>query len=135
QLHLWQLIGAASMLATAWLAALATPAARARTAALVLFCPLAIVEGTMSAHNDGLLAVSVAAAALALRRGHRGWALAALAAGLAIKDSAILLVALYALYLVIAAARLPSRPPRVQRAVAAVAAALVAAVAAWTALP
>ena len=91
QLRLYQLIGLLSMLAVACLSALAARRARdqtdpslgfertlspraegVRAAALVLFCPLAIIEGTLSAHNDGLLAVTVALAALFVVQGHRG---------------------------------------------------------------
>jgi hypothetical protein len=95
QLHLFQLLGLACMLATAFLVGRACEGERgsgARAAALVLFCPLAIVEGTMNAHVDALLAVSVAAYALAVVRGRSGLGFLALALGVAAKMSGALLL-------------------------------------------
>jgi hypothetical protein len=118
QLRLYQGLGLASMLIVAGLAGVAAERARtrgnsslsearqlsphaegARAAALVIFSPLAIIEGTLSGHNDALLAVAVALAALCIVEGRRGWALVSLGSGLLIKDSAILLVVLYGLHL------------------------------------
>jgi hypothetical protein len=130
-LWLYQLLGAACMLATAALTARAVERARAnddpslhgtpgaagegaRAAALVLFCPLAVVEGTLSGHNDALLAVSVALSALALAERRRGWAVVALASGLLVKDSAILLLLLLGLTWLVVATRLDARSRRAQ---------------------
>ncbi len=133
-LRLYQLLGAACMLATAALTAraverardngesprLATPdgaGAGARAAALVLFCPLAVVEGTLSGHNDALLAVSVALAALARAERRHGWAVVALASGLLVKDSAILLLLLLGLTWLAVALRLGERTRRARLAI------------------
>ena len=119
QLRLYQLLGFVAMLATAALAALASERQPARAAALVLFCPLAVLEGTLSAHNDALLAVTVAAAALCSVRGRRGWAAVALATGLAVKDSAILLLAFYLLSMGFTLAQWQSRSRRTRVVIAA----------------
>lgn len=94
QLRLHQLLAFVAIVVVAWLVARASEAP-ARAVALVLFCPLAVVEATLSAHNDALLAVTVAAAILAIRRGLTAWAVAALALGLVVKDSASLLIAFF----------------------------------------
>jgi hypothetical protein len=62
----------------------------------VLFCPVAIVEASGNGHNDALLALTTAAAVLLFHRRRRGAALLALAAGLAVKASAGLALALAA---------------------------------------
>lgn len=98
-LHLYQVLGAACMITTGWLVGLTSGP---RAAALVLFCPLAIIEGTLSAHNDGLLAISVALAVLLWSRDRRIWAMVALCSGLFIKESAIILPSLWALSWLIA---------------------------------
>lgn len=114
-LHLrcYQLIGLISMFLTAVLAALAAGGPRradphddgahaplasrpqsraAEAAALVLFCPLALIEATVNGHNDALLAISVALYALCLSRGRLLLAFVPLALGLLIKASAALLL-------------------------------------------
>ena len=73
-------------------------------------------------------------AALCLVQGRRAWALAALAAGLLVKDSAILLVALYVLQLAMTRLRLRQRSARVQLAAGLGTLALGAALA-WTLVP
>jgi hypothetical protein len=112
QLLALQLVALAAVLATAWLVALAVAASRpheaGRAAALVLFCPLAIVEGTVSAHNDALLGLSVAAFTVAVARRLRGIDLVALVAGVLVKASGLLLLGLRAVELV--CARVPWRP-------------------------
>ncbi|HEY2744655.1 MAG TPA: glycosyltransferase 87 family protein [Polyangia bacterium] len=112
QLRLYQALNLAVLVATA---ALAGRAFGARAAALVLFAPIAIVDGTINPHNDALIALAVAAFALALapsssrRRETAG--IVALAAALAIKLSAGLLVAFDLLRLLLQpiAARLRAR--------------------------
>jgi hypothetical protein len=95
-LKLLQLLGFAAMGSAAWLTALAVgvrrPEARGRAAALVLFCPLSILEGTVSAHNDALLALGVAAFALAVEQRRRGASVVALVAAVTIKASGLLLL-------------------------------------------
>lgn len=117
-LHLrcYQIIGLFSILLTAVLAALAAgrprrapesdggndadgpdplaprPQSRAaEAAALVLLCPLALIEATLNGHNDALLAISVALYALCLSRGRIFLAFGPLALGLLVKASAALL--------------------------------------------
>jgi hypothetical protein len=84
--------------------------AAARAMALVLFCPLSIVEATINAHNDGLLMLSVALFALFMVRMRPFFALVALLLGLFIKVSALLLLGLYLAHLL--CAWLDLRPPR-----------------------
>ncbi len=73
-----------------------TAGQRARQAmALVIFCPLTIIEATANAHNDSLLALCVALFALCVVRQQRGGALAALLAGVMVKTSGVLLLGLY----------------------------------------
>jgi hypothetical protein len=83
--------GAAVLLAFA-----VEPERRGRAAALVLFCPLVIVEATANAHNDALLMLAVAAGACLLVRGRAAAALLALGLALAIKASALLAPAVIA---------------------------------------
>ncbi len=90
QLRAFQLVGMLSMLGAA---ALAGQAAGARGAALVGLAPLGMIEATIGAHNDALLALLVAAFALLQVRGQRVLRWAALASGLWIKASALLLLA------------------------------------------
>jgi hypothetical protein len=91
----YQLVAAAALFAAAALVAAAvSPARRAQAAAEVLFCPVAIVEATANGHNDALLALTIAAAVLLLRRRRLRGALLALAAGVAVKASAVLALAL-----------------------------------------
>jgi hypothetical protein len=95
-LRLFQLVGLAAMVTTAWLVGRAVlakrPQAAGAAAAFVLLCPLAVVEGTVNAHNDALLAVAAATFALAVARGERLGSLLALAAGLTVKASGALLL-------------------------------------------
>ena len=98
----FQLVAVAAMTLAAWLVAravgLATPAAHgdadapARAAALVLFCPLTIIEATVNAHNDALLALAVAGWALAVAASAPRRGLGALVAAVAVKASALLLL-------------------------------------------
>jgi hypothetical protein len=89
QLRAYQGLNLTLLVATA---ALVGRAFGPSAAALMLFCPLAIVDGTVNPHNDVLVGLSVAAfALLSVRR----WPLAglvALALGLLVKLSAVLLL-------------------------------------------
>lgn len=96
--------------------------AAARAAALVLLCPLTLIEATVGAHNDNLLMLSVALCVLAVIKQRPLAALAWLALGLLVKASALLLVLLFGCHLV--AARLRLRVPRRGRTVFIVAALL-----------
>ncbi len=78
-------------------------AAGNRATALVLLCPLTIIEAANNAHNDSFLMLSVAGFALCVVRGRTLLALGALAAALLIKASALLLVGLYGVHLLAAA--------------------------------
>jgi hypothetical protein len=78
--------------------------------ALVIFCPLTVIEATANAHNDSLLALSVALFALCVVRQHRGGALAALVAGVMVKTSGVLLLGLYLVHRL--ATKLGTRLPR-----------------------
>lgn len=71
---------------------------QARALALVLFCPLALIEGTMNAHNDALLALGVAAFACCLVRRRTGLAWLPLVFVVLIKASGLLCLGLYAAY-------------------------------------
>jgi hypothetical protein len=93
-------------------AALVGVAVRAReperagsAAAAVLFCPLAVIEGTVSAHNDHLLALSVALLALLTVKERPVAGLAAAAVGLAVKASAVIVAG----FAVVAALAGPTR--------------------------
>ena len=90
-LRLYQATGLAASLGAAALTGLA---AGPGAAALVLFCPLLVIEGTGGAHNDVLLALCCAAFALLVLRRRPAWAALALAAGLLVKASALLLLSL-----------------------------------------
>ena len=98
-LRLYQFVGLLTMAATAALAGLAAQATdRERgswAAALVLFSPLAVIEGTVSAHNDGFLALATAGFAFLLTRRRPVLAGLALCAGFFIKLSAALLAGFY----------------------------------------
>lgn len=73
----------------------------ARAMALVLFCPLTLIEATNNAHNDSLLAFSVALFALFVVRRRPFWAFCALLIGPFIKASGLLLLGLYAIHLLL----------------------------------
>lgn len=94
-LKLYQALGLLTMVSTAALVGLAVRTTDARragsAAAVVLFCPLSVIEGTLSAHNDHLLALAVALLVLAAAKGRRlaGWAALT---GLLVKASALLFV-------------------------------------------
>lgn len=145
-LRLYQLIGLLSVVATALVAGQAARAwardrraaavAASRAMALVLFCPLSIVEATINAHNDGLLMLSVALFALFVVQRRPAMALLALLLGLSIKISALLLLGLYLAHLL--CARLGLRRPRLSlRSVLLLcgASALVTALFAWLLFP
>ncbi len=90
QLRLYQAINLVTLVGVA---ALAGRAFGARAATLVLFAPLAVVDGTVNPHNDALIALATAGFALALARRRHGVAVGALVAALAVKLSAALLLA------------------------------------------
>ena len=75
QLRLYQAVNVVVLVATAALAGLAFGAP---AAALVLFCPLAIVDGTINPHNDVWLALAAALFAFATTRKRTGAAFVAL---------------------------------------------------------
>ena len=89
-LRLYQLVNFCLLTGSA---ALAGRAFGARAAALLLFAPIAIVDGTINPHNDALIALATAGFALAIVRGRVGVASCSLIAALAVKLSAALLVA------------------------------------------
>ena len=124
-LKLFQVVGLLSMLDTAAIAGVA--ARDGRAAALVVFSPLSVIEGTIGAHNDGLVAVGVALFALSLARRRPVLWLGAAIGGLAIKASAVLLAAMYSMTLAFTFARERLRGRRgVYLALALVAAAAIA---------
>jgi hypothetical protein len=94
QLRLYQLAGLLTMLGVALIVGAAARGlqglAPARAAAMVLFCPIAIVEGTQSAHNDGLLALATAGFVWAMARRRPALGAASLLAGVVVKLSALL---------------------------------------------
>ncbi len=96
---------------------------RPRAFAVVALCPLAIVEGTIGAHNDALLMPLAAGAIRAWLGGRRALAMACLAAGLLWKASAALL--LLPALAAIALAALPSDRARKRALAGLVALALV----------
>jgi len=107
QLRLYQLLGLLAMVGTAALTGLAAQASLpsgktgnrgAWAAALVLFSPLAIIEGTASAHNDAFLALTAAGCALCIAHRRHGLAGLALLSGLLIKISALILGGFYLLW-------------------------------------
>lgn len=105
-LGLYQACALLAMAGAAYAVARALPEdQRARAALYVLLCPLTVIEASLSAHNDALLALSVGLFAWATVKGKRGAGLAALAGGLLIKASALLLVGYDALALAFAALR------------------------------
>ncbi|HXU69453.1 MAG TPA: glycosyltransferase 87 family protein [Polyangia bacterium] len=110
QLRLFQGLNLAVLVAAA---ALAGRAFGARAAALLLFAPVAVIDGTVNPHNDALIALAVAAFALALARTPRreGAGLVALVAALFVKLTAALVVAFDLLRLALEpfAARLRAR--------------------------
>lgn len=80
-----------------------------RALALVLFCPLTLLEGTVNAHNDSLLALSIALFCLCVVHRQPVLATAALLLGPLVKASGVLILGLYLLQL--ACARLKLRLP------------------------
>jgi hypothetical protein len=72
-------------------------AAGTRAIALVLFCPLTILEATVNAHNDAWLMIPVALFAAAAARGRSG--LVPLVLGLVVKVSTVILLAIAVLRL------------------------------------
>jgi hypothetical protein len=89
QLRIYQALSALVLVASAALAGLAFGP---RAATLVLFAPLAIVDGSVNAHNDVFLALATAAFGLALSRRREVAGALALAAALLVKLSAALLL-------------------------------------------
>jgi hypothetical protein len=94
QLRLHQAVGLASMGISAALIGLAVrmrdPARGGSAAAAVLFCPLAVIEATSSAHNDCLLALAIALLVIASERARPGLSLLGAATGLLVKVSALI---------------------------------------------
>jgi hypothetical protein len=129
QLRLYQLLAALAILLAAFIAG---HTAGPRAAALVLFCPAAIVDGTINAHNDALLAPWFALFALALSRRREAAALAVAAGAVALKLSAVLLLGLAALRLVLRPLASRLTPSRLVPAGAVLAIAAVALVVAVT---
>ncbi len=128
QLRLYQAINVVVLVATA---ALAGVAFGAPAVAFVLFCPLAIVDGTINPHNDVWLALAAALFAVAVSRRRSGAGFVALASAIAVKISASLLVAFELLRRLLRpiAQRIPPRRfviAAAALAVAAVASAIVA---------
>lgn len=107
-LRLYQGVGLLSMLLCGGLAG---RAAGPRAAALVLFCPLALIEGTGNGHNDAVLAALTALFALCAGGGRPREvpALLSLLAGLLVKASALLLLGFYGLELLFLRLRAPAR--------------------------
>lgn len=116
-LRLYQLSGAATVILTGWVLArslatgrLAPADERARPealwppaagAAFIVLNPLCIIEGSLNAHNDIWLALGCAVAVRFVLRARPGAALLCLAASLAVKASAALLVGMYGLFLLL----------------------------------
>lgn len=105
-LRLHQLVACASVVLASVLGALAVaPPRRARALGLSLLCPLGVIEATVGAHNDALLALAAGAFVLALARGRAGLGFIGLLGGLAVKLSALLLLGLDAGMRLVAALR------------------------------
>jgi hypothetical protein len=106
-LRLYQLVGMACMAGAAALVGLSFGEGRshagARAAALVLFCPVTVIEGTMNAHNDVMLALAVAAFVLLIRRQQSG--MLPLIVGLTIKASGALILGVHGAQSVLSRAR------------------------------
>ena len=116
-LRLYQLTAAVTVVVTAGLAALAVRGSAmspAAAAAAVAWNPLAVIEGTIGAHNDVLLALACALFVLAVRRGRPLWAGAWLLGALLVKLSAVLMIWMYSLFLV--SQRLRRRSPQLAQA-------------------
>jgi hypothetical protein len=107
-LRLYQLLAASALLLTAWVTGAALVPTRLRPAlgaALVACNPLTVIEGTIGAHNDALLALGCAGFVYFVVRARQLPALLSLLTGLAIKASAALLLFMYGLYLILGAIR------------------------------
>jgi hypothetical protein len=131
-LHLYQLLGMAAIFLCAALVGRAVliragETAAARAAALILFCPLSLVEATLNGHNDALLAIPVALFALATLEKRRLLGVLALASGLLVKASALLLLGMELSRLALARLGRLVTPARVLAVGAAGAAALLTA--------
>ena len=113
-LRLYQLLGAAAVLLTAWVTSAALAAADptasesdnigpssswrpAAGIALIALNPLCVIEGSLGAHNDALLALGCAVATFFIVRGRPQRALWGLLASLLIKASAAVLLGMAAL--------------------------------------
>ncbi|MFO0575942.1 MAG: hypothetical protein U1A78_18235 [Polyangia bacterium] len=107
----------------------------AEAAALVFLCPLAVIEGTLNAHNDGLLALAAALYALCLTTGHLGLAFLPLLFGVSIKASAGLLLVLHAAYMALSLRRVLRRAGLPLRLGLAAAALVLAAAGLWRVAP
>jgi hypothetical protein len=116
-LRLYQLVGVLSAVSAAALVGLAVDErdearfSGAEACALVLFCPLTVIEATVNAHNDALMMMAVALFALLSVRRTPG--LVALAIGATIKASGLILFCLHAAQLAFARARRLLSPERV----------------------
>ncbi|HEX4147552.1 MAG TPA: hypothetical protein VHY20_01135, partial [Pirellulales bacterium] len=122
-LRLFQLVGLLAMMLTTIIAGQAARQASSvepsttdagqravQAMTLVIFCPLTIIEATANAHNDCLLALSVALFALCVVRHSTAGALAALVAGVMVKTSGVLLLGLFLVHRL--AVKLSARLPR-----------------------
>lgn len=102
QLLIYQLCGFALVAASAFFVGRAVKRlshcllSPAQATALVLLCPLGIVEATQNAHNDAFLMLFVALGALLLAQSRPLLALLAVAAGFAWKASALIPFSLFA---------------------------------------
>lgn len=86
------LLGAGALLALAVRGSSLSPA---YAAALVVFNPLAVIEGPASAHNDALLALSCAAFVWSFQRRNRLGMLGSQSLGLLVKSSSLLLLGIW----------------------------------------
>lgn len=101
-LRLYQVVSAVAVLLTAAATAAALRGSGQRPAfgaAVVALSPLALIEGTLNAHNDVFLALSCALFVLALERRQSLATGAGLALGLTVKVSAALVAGVYGLSL------------------------------------
>jgi hypothetical protein len=130
QLRIYQALGLGTMFATAlltaWAAEQRQPGSAGRAAALVLLCPLALIEATQAAHNDHLLALCVALFTAATVSRRPLWGVLALALGLLVKASALLLLGVVAIALIVRNLRSPAARMCVAAAVLIGAAAVLA---------
>ncbi len=110
-LRLYQGLSLVGMATAAFLTGLAARVRDSKragsAAAAVLLCPLAVIEGTVSAHNDSLLALAVALFVFATSKDRPLAGFMATLLGLAIKASALLLLGFQAIAWMAGRLRLP----------------------------